>query len=179
MSQQDSQLSDEIDGFKYRVYMLDPLIAADIIADLGFLFAPIIGSIGGVAAKERGDLIGSIMGSDEIEGLEGMEEHDLSGSSIDSAIERAVMGFFGRFSKAKQRELFNLLIPMTRIVDLEDSSEPKLSANFTSHFRGRPKAMYLWFAFAMRAQFKDFFSGLEGAMKAALKKRTPDQQPDR
>ena len=169
MSQEDSQLSEDIDGFKYRIYMLDPLIAADIIADLGFILAPVIGSIGGVAAKERGDLLGNLM-----DGVGMGDDGDISESSIDTAIEKAVIGFFGRMSKAKQRELFALLIPVTMIVN-PDGSEPKLSASFTNHFRGRTKSMYLWFAFAMRSQFTDFFIGLEDAMSRALKKRaTPD-----
>lgn len=172
MSQQDGQISEEIDGFKYRIYMLDPMIAADIIADLGFLLAPVIGSIGGVAVKERGDLLGNMM-----DGIGDLGDGVDAESSIDSAIERAILGFFGRFSKAKQRELFNHLIPMTEIMK-PDGKTPKLSAEFSMHFRGRPKAMYQWFAFAMKAQFKDFFSGLEGAMSRVLKKPVPDlQQP--
>lgn len=170
MSQQDSQLSEEIDGFQYRVFYLDPEIAADIIADIGFILAPVIGSLGGVAAKERGDLIGNIMDGVGI----GDDDEEGSGSSIDSAIERAVIGFFGRMTKAKQRELFGLMKPMTRIIN-PDGSEPKLEPNFSMHFRGRPKAMYLWFAFAMRTNFKDFFSGLDAVMNRALKK--PDQTP--
>ena len=149
MSQQDSQVSDDIDGYKYRVYYLDPLIAADIIADIGFILAPVIDGVD--SDGDAGD----------------------SGSSIDSAIERAVIGFFGRMTKAKQRELFGLMIPMTMIVE-SDGREPKLSANFTAHFKGRPKSMYLWFAFAMKVQFKDFFSGLEDAMSRVLKKPEPE-----
>ena len=168
MSQQDSQVSDDIDGYKYRVYYLDPLIAADIIADIGFILAPVIGSLGGVAAKERGDILGAIM-----DGVDSDGDAGDSGSSIDSAIERAVIGFFGRMTKAKQRELFGLMIPMTMIVE-SDGREPKLSANFTAHFKGRPKSMYLWFAFAMKVQFKDFFSGLEDAMSRVLKKPEPE-----
>lgn len=169
MSQQDSKFSDDIDGFKYRIYYLDPLIAADIIADLGFILAPVIGSVGGVAAKERGDLLGNLMDGVDI-------DVDLGESSIDSAIERAVIGFFGRMTKAKQRELFGLLMPVTMIVN-PDGSQPNLEANFTQHFRGRPKAMYQWFAFAMRSQFSDFFTGLGDVMSLARKKPAAQVPP--
>ena len=170
MSQQDSQVSDDIDGYKYRVYYIDPLIAADIIADIGFLLAPVIGALGGVAAKGRGDILGAIMDGGDSDG-DG-DEGD-SNSTIDSAIERAVIGFFGRMTKAKQRELFGFMIPVTMIVE-SDGKEPKLSANFTAHFRGRPKAMYLWFAFAMKTNFSDFFSGLDDVMSRVLKKPEPE-----
>ena len=79
-------------------------------------------------------------------------------------------------TKAKQRELFGLMIPMTMIVE-SDGKEPKLSANFTAHFRGRPKSMYLWFAFAMKTNFRDFFSGLDGVMSRVLKKPEAEQTP--
>ena len=158
MSQNDGETSDEIDGFRYRVLMLDPLSAADILADLGYILAPVIGSMGGVFAKEKGDLIEKAM--------EGFEDGD---TNIDVALEKAVMGFFDRFSKEKQRELMAIMARQTMVI-MPDGKEPVLKDVFSAHFRGRIKALYRWFLFAMKVQFKDFFSGQDDAMSRVLAK---------
>ena len=45
-SQHDAQTS-TIDGHTYRCHMLDPLTATDMVADLGALFGPSLGALGG------------------------------------------------------------------------------------------------------------------------------------
>ena len=159
MSQTDGATSEDIDGFRYRVLMLDPLLAADIIADLGYVLAPVLGSIGGAFAVEKGDLLEKAM--------EGFDDGE--GSSIDSAIERAVMGFFDRFSKEKQREIINIMARQTMVV-MPDGNEPALKDIFSTHFRGRLKSLYRWLAFAMKTQFSDFFSGQDTAMSRVFAK---------
>jgi hypothetical protein len=142
--------------------MLDPLAASDILADLGYMLAPVAGSIGGVAAKERGDVFSTLM--------DGAKDEDGgSGSNIDIAIEKAVIGFFDRYSKEKQRELFSQLAKITMVI-MPDGKEPRLSDIFQAHFRGRVKSMYRWFFFAMKTQFEDFFSGQDGAISRAVEK---------
>jgi len=151
--QTDGVVSEDIDGFKYRVYMLDPLTAADILADLGQLLGPSLGSLGGVLATQKGGTIENLM--------EGFEEGE--GDSVASALEKAIKEFFSRFSKEKQRELIGAMMKKTMIV-MPDGKEPPLTGLFNTHFQGRTKAMYQWFFFALKVQFKDFFSGLDGGI---------------
>jgi len=157
MAQYDGETSEEIDGFRYRVLMLDPLKASDILADLGYLLAPVVGSLGGTLVKEKGDLLERAM--------DGFGDDDKT--SIDTAIERAVTGFFDRFSKDKQRELMDLMAKQTMVI-MGDGKEPRLSDMFSTHFRGRVKSMYRWFFFAIKVQFKDFFTGLDGDIGHAV-----------
>lgn len=163
MSQHDIAQSEDIDGFSYKVMMLDPLTAADIIADVGYILAPVMGALGGLLASGKKDVLASVLDGDEAggEALEGA----LGGS--EAAIEKAVIGFFERFGKAKQRELIKLLSKMTLVV-MPDGSEPGLEGIFAAHFRGRIKALYRWFWFAMKTQFGDFFDGQGTDMNRAL-----------
>lgn len=159
--------------------MLDPLIAADILADIGYLLAPVAGSIGGVLAKEGSSIKGMLDGvdlpDDEGNDDEGNDDEDDDGhslspnSSIDVAVEKAVMGFFDRFTKKKQRELIGFMAKQTFVVQ-EDGKSPRMTAVFNDHFRGRLGAMYRWFAFAMGVQFSDFFTGQGGGISRALDK---------
>lgn len=163
MSQNDGETSEEIDGYRYRVMMLDPLVASDVLSDLGFLLAPVLGPIGGVMAKEKGDLLETV--------LDGADDDDGGGSRIDEAIEKAVMGFFDRYSKEKQRELFKIMAKQTFVI-MPDGSEPLLTSVFSIHFRGRLKSLYSWFLFAMKTQFKDFFSGQDDVISRVVDKMT-------
>ncbi len=169
MSQQDGETSEDIDGFKYRVMMLDPLIAADILADLGYLLAPVAGSIGGVFIKEKDASLGSILDGVGDDGGDDEEAGLSPDSSIDVAIEKAILGFFERFSKQKQRELMGTMSKQTFVIQ-PDGNEPRLPKIFSDHFRGRIKPMYQWFAFAMKVQFRDFFTGQGDGMSRALDK---------
>lgn len=174
-------------GVQYRVMMLDPLVAADIIADLGFILAPVAGAIGGVVVKEKGASIGSLLGgvdpeaasetekSDEDKDLEELDEElGLSGLSPDSAIdvafERAVLGFFGRFSKEKQRELIDIMAKQTMVINSGENTQQHLPGIFRAHFKGKIGEMYRWLAFAMKVQFKGFFTGQDGATSGVLDK---------
>jgi len=138
--------------------MLDPLTAADILADLGYILAPVMGSLTGAFAKGKEDLMSKAM-----EG--GFEDGE--GDALSDSLERAILGFFDRITKEKQRELFSVMAKQTYIL-LGDGKEPQLSQLFQEHFRGRISAMYRWFAFAMRTQFRDFFTGQGDGMSGVL-----------
>ena len=159
MSQHDIAQSDDIDGFRYKVMMLDPLTAADIIADVGYILAPVMGALGGMLASGKKDVIASVLDGEDAEGSAP------EGSEV--AIEKAVLGFFERFGKAKQRELIALLSKMTLVV-MPDGTEPNLEKVFAAHFRGRVRALYRWFWFALKTQFGDFFDGQGTDMNRAL-----------
>jgi hypothetical protein len=158
MAQYDGETSEDIGGFRYRVMMLDPLTAADILADLGYILAPVMGSLTGVFAKGKDDMLSKAM--------DGTFE-DGEGSDLGESLERAIIGFFDRISKEKQRELFALMAKQTMVM-LPDGNEPNLSTIFNTHFRGRVKSLYLWFGFAMKVQFKDFFTGAGGGISDVL-----------
>lgn len=168
MSQADNH-SKEIEGHVYKVFMLDPLVASDLLADIGHVLAPTLGALGGVLAKEKGDGLEKL--------LDGAEPGE-GESNIDAAIERAVLGFFERFDKTRQRALIDTLAKVTVVV-LPDGKEPQLNAVFSVHFRGRLKAMYLWLAFALKVQFESFFSGTDSAIARAVQRvaRAASQSP--
>jgi hypothetical protein len=149
MSQVDYEVK-EIDGYTYKVLMLDPLLATDLLTDLCQLLAPALGALGGVLVKERGDVL-----QKALDGFDADEK-----TNIDVAFERAVLGFFGRLDKAKQREWIAMLTKVTMLV-LPDGKEPMLSPIFLKHFQGRVFAMYKWLAFALKVQYRDFFSGTD------------------
>jgi hypothetical protein len=158
MSQLDAETK-EIDGHTYKVMMLDPLVATDLLADIGQILAPTLGAIGGVLAKEKGDTLNKM--------FDGFEADD--DTNIDAAIEKAVVGFFQRFDKAKQRELIQTLAKVTVVV-MPDGKEPRLQDTFQIHFRGRLKALYQWLAFALKVQFQDFFSGTDIGISRVVQK---------
>lgn len=148
MSQTDV-VEKEIDGFVYKVMMLDPLVATDLLTDIGDILAPALGALGGAAVKSKGgDAIKNLLDGDD----EG------TNSGMDVAFEKAVLGFFKQYSKAKQREFISLLSKVT-VVETEPGKEPQLQHIFSQHFRGRIKSLYKWLAFALSVQFQDFFSG--------------------
>lgn len=149
MSQLDAETK-EIDGHTYKVLMLDPLVATDLLADIGQVLAPSLGALGGILAKEKGDTLSKVF-----DGFEPEEQ-----TNIDSAVEKAVVGFFQKFTKEKQRELIGVLAKVTVIV-MPDGKEPRLQDVMQIHFRGRLKTLYKWLAFALKVQFQDFFSGTE------------------
>lgn len=158
MSQLDSQ-SKEIDGHTYKVLMLDPLVATDLLADMGQILAPTIGAIGGVFAKEKGDTLEKM--------FEGFDPEDKT--NVDAAVEKAVMGFFQRFTKEKQREFIGILMKVT-IVVMPDGKEPRLQDIFAVHFQGRVFTLYKWLGFALKVQFQDFFSGINVDISRVVQK---------
>jgi hypothetical protein len=131
--------------------MLDPLTATDMVADLGFIFGPSIGALGGALLKSDGSAAESFK-----------RLMDEGGEGLGGALEKAVLEFFARFDKVKQREFINTLADVTYLK--QGDKEIKLSSVLTVHFRGRVAALYKWLGWALKAQFGDFFSPLETAI---------------
>lgn len=148
MSQLDGQTK-TIGAHTYKVLPLDPMIASDMAWDVANTLSPLLAAVGGKLATEKGDSLGKL--------LDGVEE-DGSGEDFSAAFERAVLGFFTKFSKQKQREFIQVLSTVSYLC--EGDKAPRLDSIYAVHFRGKVLAQYQWLAFALRVQFADFFSEL-------------------
>jgi len=144
-----------IDGDVYKVHMLDPLVATDLLADLGDILGSPLAALGS-----------GIGGDDQIKAL---LDGGASEESFGPALERAVSEFFKRFSKGKQREIINTLAKVT-FVEKGSGEAPRLDAIFAVHFRGRIGTLYKWLGFALKVQFRDFFSLSAPAIAYAVRK---------
>ena len=153
MNTNEGVLSEDIGGFKYRFFYLDPLEAMDLLADLGQILAPAIGAIGGPLLQSENPLQKAL-------GVE-VQSEDGDTDSMNRAIGEAVNAFFSRVTKEKQRELINILAKKTMVV-MPDGKEPRLLDVFQTHFTGRTKCIYQWVKFALGAQYGDFFTGSAG-----------------
>lgn len=132
MSQEDSKVV-VVGDDTYRFYMLEPMLAADTIADIVGIVMP---AVGGAQA--------------EVDGWE-----------------RAMTLFFSKFDKAKQRELIAAFSKTTAVVK-SPGLEPQLDTIFSTHFKGRPAAIYKWLGAALRANFGNFFDEIAPGIKAAV-----------
>lgn len=148
-----------IDGRSYRCLMLDPLIATDMVADLGHILGPSLGALGGALLSEPGDGVQKLL--------------DQGGEGLGAALEKAVTEFFGRVDKAKQREFINLLSEVTFVK--EGDKELKLSSVMSIHFRGRIGALYRWLGWALKVQFGDFFSPFSAAISRVVQRQEAAQ----
>lgn len=147
MAQVDSQET-EIRGVRYRVRMLDPLKANDILIDLLAILGPSIGALGGKAVAD-----GSISG--------------LLDSEDSPSFERAVSSFVQRLDKATFRRIVDELAKHTEFSEDDGEKWPRLSDQMQIHFRGRLGQMYRWLWFALKVQFADFFDGIESVTSLA------------
>lgn len=147
MSQFDAQTK-TIDGEEFRVLMLDPLVANDLLVDilktagpaLAALLAPV------VKAPDSGAAF-----RDLLDGSSGGETPAFDGEGI----ERAIVGLVDRLEKPKLREVISTLEGVTSV--RKGDGWPQLSTVAPMLFRGRLKLMYRWLAFALRVQYQDFF----------------------
>lgn len=149
MSQVDAQTK-TIGPDTYSVHMLDPLVASDLFLDLVELFGPALGAVGSSILKAENS-------KEALKQL--MDGTGDSGDLIGENLERALTGMIDRISKAKQREIIDLMTEVTSVKKAGENGEenwPKLRSIFPIHFRGRPKAMYQWLLFSVRVQFADF-----------------------
>lgn len=160
MSQNDGETI-QIDGADYTVYMLDPMVASDLLADLMAILAPAAASLGGLAALGKdvrsafNELSGPAEGSNPLL------------DKVAPGIERAAAAFFQRFDKQKQREMISILSKVTH-VGIGEKKVP-LDGVFSVQFRGKMGALYRWLWFALKVQYKDFFSSAGGAIAAAVR----------
>lgn len=159
MAQHDGETLD-IDGHTYTVFKLDPLVASDLLVDLGGILGPTIASLGldAVAKDTKAALSAALAGT-------GDSDNPLL-DKVGPGLERAVLAFFQRYSKAQQRELINTLMRVTHIGTGEKSAP--LERVFSAHFRGRIGPMYQWLGFALQVQYKDFFSSLKSVIAGAV-----------
>jgi len=135
--------------------MLDPLVATDLLAGIGDMLGP---SLAAIASGLKGE--------DQIKSV--LDSTDAGLADFGPALERAVTEFFKRFSKAKQREVIAVLSRVTFVVK-PGGEEPQLDKVFSAHFRGRIGSLYKWLGFALKVQFKDFFSANAPAIAAAVR----------
>jgi hypothetical protein len=157
MSQMDGKAR-EIEGHTYRVRMLDPMVASDLLVDIGKVIAPALGAIGGFALGEK-------------DGVSKLLEGDGNGSGetvVGSAFERGVVGFVDRLEKQKLREIVETMARATALV-VGPQEEPELWPLFNAHFGGRLVAMYKWLAFALEVQYADFFLAIGPAIGRAAR----------
>lgn len=132
----------------YRFYYLDPLVAADMSWDIANVLSPAMGALGGKMLTEKGNSVAKFL-----DGVDGAEA-----AGYESAVERAVVGFFKHCTKDMQRDVIEKLSKVCHIVKGQNSIP--MEGQFTLHFRGRPLAMYRWALAGLSVQFKDFFSEL-------------------
>ncbi len=165
MSQIDAE-SKTIAGHTYKVLPLDPYIASDMAWDVLNTLAPLMGAMGGKLVTQEGDALGKLM-----EGVKAEEKN--SGEDYSGAFERAILGFFNRFTKKTQREFIQTLLKVSYLS--EGGKEPRLDSIYAMHFRGRLMAQYQWLAFALRVQFGDFFSEFGPVINRFAQKLGPVQ----
>jgi hypothetical protein len=147
-----------IDGHTYRCLMLDPLVATDMVADLGHLLGPSLGALGGALLSDPGDGAKKLM--------------DEGGEALGAGLEKAVVEFFSRFDKAKQREFIAQLGEVTYLVT--GDKEVKINAVLSMHFRGRVGSLYKWMGWALKVQFEDFFSPFGIAISRVVQRAAPE-----
>jgi len=149
-----------IDGTTYRCLMLDPLTATDMVADLGFLFGPSLGALSGALLSDTSG-----------EGVKRLL--DEGGKEFGDGLERALVEFFGRFDKAKQREFIATLADITYVK--QGDKEVKLSGILSIHFRGRIATLYKWLGWALKVQFSDFFDSFGTVIGRVVPRAAPEQ----
>ncbi len=168
MSQSDGQTL-ELDPtggvVRFRVLMLDPLTATDLLADIVGILGPALAALSG-ASGER-DALAEALGSDPASAT-------LSpGSSV--AVERAAVSFFARFSKVQQRQLIEAMSKVSFATvrgenDAEKEVQLSTAGAMSLVFRGRISLLYRWLGFALKVQYSDFFTAAGAALGPVLAK---------
>jgi hypothetical protein len=145
----------EVGGDTYKVTLLDPKVAGDLLADLMAIVMPALAPLASAAGTEKASPVAELLGHDEV-------------PSGNDSIERAVAAFFARFDKRKQREIVEVLAKVSSVV--KDGKDIGLEQIFAIHFRGRLGAMYRWAWAALKVQYADFFDSVSPAIAAAAKR---------
>lgn len=146
MSQSDYQTF-VVDGDTYKIGMLDPFTAFDMVHDLAKILGPSLAALASGYEQGEGD------------------SADVKGEQL----EKAITAFVQNVSREKQREFVHELAKITLVVK-ENGAEPSLLSIYPVHFRGRLAAQYKWFGAALKSQFWDFFSQVIPAIGAAVQK---------
>ncbi len=149
----------------YKVLMLDPLTASDLLLDLTNIFGPGVSAVisGIIKSPDSRGAIQQLWAGVNAKGEAVDQEDDVSAGGslavqdlLGDNLERAIVDFLGRLTREKQREIINTMMGVTSVQKGE--KWPELKSVFDAHFRGRPKALYAWLGFALSTQYKDFFS---------------------
>lgn len=151
MTQLDSQTK-TIGGHEFRVFMLPPMDANDVLIDIGKTLAPALG--------KAANALGAV--SDEVLDM------DIDNPKISSGL----AALAEQISKEKMRELIKT---MASVSHCDGTPLPK---TMEIVFRGDLPLMYQWLWFALEVNFKNFtdwlggaISGLTGLAKAAQSQR--------
>ncbi len=142
MSQFDGETR-EIDGNKYQVYMLGPMVSHDLLVDVSKMIGPSLGPV-----------------------LDAFTNSAVSGKSVlDAELDvnfftKAAGSLFASLDKTTLRNVINAMAEVTHV-----DSKP-LKPIFEAHFRGKLQAMYRWLAFAMQAQWGKCLSALVDNVQA-------------
>lgn len=136
--------TEKIGDHKYTVHMLSPMVALDLLMDLGSMVGPSLGAL--VDAVAKGKQGGKV-------GLEMLLDADLSADFFS----RAAGELFAHVDKGKVHVVVETLRKISEI-----DGKP-LDPVFEAHFTGRLGELMRWLAFALRVQYSDFWTALADA----------------
>lgn len=120
----------ELEGNKYTIYMLSPMVSHDLLVDVSKMVGPALGPVmdvflGGAAAGK-----------------------DVANTELDAGFfSKAASAFFGGMDKATIRNVITTMAEVTHV-----DGKP-LKGIFEIHFRGKLHVMYMWLAFAFEVQW--------------------------
>jgi hypothetical protein len=133
----------------YRVRPMQPKRVLRTAPILAKLLVPALGHL--VDGASKGAKISDVL------------EADVTGASFGAAAQ----ALMAAWDQPKMDELVDELAA-TSEVGLDGGSKwPQLSAIFDAHFTGRTQEMLGWLAFAVEAQYGDFFGGLRAGVDKA------------
>ena len=136
MAQTDSQQT-TINGHNYRVHMLDPLVASDLLVEFGQLIGPALERLGFDAKKKP----------------------DGNPESTSEAALAAIGDVLYRLKGEQLRGVITRLGEVSYLV--KGDRDVQLAENVVrEHFRGQLPAMYQWLVFAVKTNFSDFFGSM-------------------
>jgi len=133
----------EIDGNKYTVYMLGPMVSHDLLVDLSKMVGPSLGPVLDVFANSLSS------GKPTL-------ENELNADFFT----KAASSLFASLDKVTLKNIINSMAEVTHV-----DGKP-LKPIFEAHFRGKLQAMYKWLAFAMQAQWGKCLSALVDNVQA-------------
>ena len=138
MSQLDSQTKN-INGHKFEVFKLPPLVAQDVLIDIGQVLAPALG--------KAATAVDSVKGGNPL-------DMDIDDPRISTAVASLAQGV----TKEKMRELVRIMADVTHC---DGTPLPKIQEVV---FRGDLPLMYEWLWFALQVNFGNFSGWLGDAI---------------
>lgn len=132
----------------YRVTMLDPEAAEDVVIDLFRLCGP---TIAGIIGKLEG------------KGLKGLMDLQINGDVIVSALRE----LSSTFDKQLYREVCAKLMSVTA-VSIDGKKWPRLADVQNELYRGKLQEKWKWIGFALEVNFAGFFADISSGAGPAL-----------